>query len=66
MCKWFCTTAAVRAVHDALLIHGNFGYSEEYPLEQQLRDVLATEIMDGTPEMQKVIIAREVFGKDFV
>ena len=66
MCKMFCPTAALQATHDALLIHGNFGYSEEYPLEQQLRDVLATEIMDGTPEMQKLIVAREVFGKDFV
>src|SRR5258707_10398548 len=37
----------------SLLLHGNFGYSSEYPFEQRLRDVLAVEIADGTAQIQK-------------
>jgi cyclohexanecarboxyl-CoA dehydrogenase len=65
MAKWGATETAARIVHDCLLMHGNFGYSEEYPVEQRLRDVIATEIMEGTHEIQKLIISREAFGAEF-
>jgi len=66
MTKWYGPQQASRAVHDCLLLHGNFGYSAELPFEQRMRDVLAVEIADGTAQIQKIIIARELFGREFV
>jgi cyclohexanecarboxyl-CoA dehydrogenase len=66
MAKWFAPQVAVHAIHDALLIHGHVGYSEEYPLEQRLRDVIGWEIGDGTAEIMKVIISRELLGREFL
>lgn len=66
MCKWYAPEIALQAIHNALIIHGNYGYSEEFPIEQRLRDVISTEIMDGTPEIQKLIISRELLGKEFL
>ncbi|MBW0101867.1 acyl-CoA dehydrogenase family protein [Pseudonocardia sp. KRD291] len=66
MTKWYGPQEASKAVHDCLLLHGNFGYSAEFPFEQRMRDVLAVEIADGTAQIQKIIIARELFGPDFV
>jgi cyclohexanecarboxyl-CoA dehydrogenase len=63
MCKWWCPVVAVDAVHQALLIHGHVGYSEEYPLEQQLRDAIGLEYTDGTAQIMKIVIARELMGK---
>jgi cyclohexanecarboxyl-CoA dehydrogenase len=66
MTKWYGPQQASRAIHDCLLLHGNFGYSSEFPFEQRLQDVLAVEIADGTPQIQKIIIARELYGRQFV
>jgi cyclohexanecarboxyl-CoA dehydrogenase len=66
MTKWYGPHHASRAVHDCLLLHGNYGYSAELPFEQRMRDVLAVEIADGTAQIQKIIIARELFGAEFV
>lgn len=66
MCKWFGPEAAFRAAHDCLLLHGHYGYASENPMEQRLRDILAVEIADGTAQIQKIIIARELFGRGFV
>ena len=66
MTKWYGPLHAGQAIRDCLLLHGNFGYSSELPFEQRLRDVLAVEIADGTAQIQKIIIARELFGRQFV
>jgi cyclohexanecarboxyl-CoA dehydrogenase len=66
MTKWYGPQHAGQAIHDCLLLHGNFGYSSELPFEQRLRDVLSVEIADGTAQIQKIIIARELFGRQFV
>lgn len=66
MTKWYGPHHASRAIHDCLLLHGNYGYSCELPFEQRMRDVLAVEIADGTAQIQKIIIARELFGREFV
>jgi cyclohexanecarboxyl-CoA dehydrogenase len=66
MTKWYGPLHAGRAIHDCLLLHGNLGYSSELPFEQRTRDVLAVEIADGTAQIQKIIIARELFGRDFL
>ena len=65
MAKWFSTRMAVMAVHDMLLVHGHVGYTEEYPIEQHLRDVIGNEIGDGMAEIMKLIICRDLFGKEF-
>jgi cyclohexanecarboxyl-CoA dehydrogenase len=64
MCKWWCPVVAFDSVHDAILIHGHVGYSEEYPLEQRLRDIMGFEFADGTAQIMKKIIAREIMGRD--
>ncbi|MDY6835425.1 MAG: acyl-CoA dehydrogenase family protein [Chloroflexota bacterium] len=63
MCKWWCPVVAFDAVHDSLLIHGHVGYSEESTFEQRLRDVMGLEFADGTAQIQKIIIARELMGR---
>ena len=65
MCKWWCTRLAVDAIHDCLLIHGHYGYSTEYPVEQRLRDAIGWEIADGAEEIQKLIVTRNIFGKEY-
>jgi cyclohexanecarboxyl-CoA dehydrogenase len=66
MCKWFAPQVAVNAIHDALLIHGHLGYSEEYPVEQRLRDAIGFEMADGTAQTMKLIIVRELLGREFL
>lgn len=66
MCKWFGPKVAVRTIHDALLMHGHVGYSEEYPLQQRLKEAIGFEIADGTAEIMKMVIVRELLGKEYV
>jgi len=65
MCKWWCPVVAVDAIHDCLLLFGQVGYSEEYPIQQRLKETLGLEIADGTAQIQKTVIAREIIGKEF-
>ncbi|UCD47853.1 MAG: acyl-CoA dehydrogenase, partial [Deltaproteobacteria bacterium] len=58
--KVFATEAAYRACHRAVQIHGGYGYIREYPVERHLRDVKVTSIYEGTSEIQRVIIARDL------
>ncbi|SFG80790.1 cyclohexanecarboxyl-CoA dehydrogenase [Desulfotomaculum arcticum] len=66
MCKWLCPELAVAAIHECLLIHGHYGYTREFPIEQRMRDVIGLQIGDGTAQVQKIIISREVFGREFL
>lgn len=63
MCKWFCPEVALQAVHNSLLIHGFIGYSEEYSVEERLRDTIGEELASGTAEMMKIIISQQIIGK---
>jgi cyclohexanecarboxyl-CoA dehydrogenase len=63
MCKWWCPEIAFEAVHDCLLLHGHIGYSEEYPLEQRLRDVLGLEFMDSVAQIMKMIAVRQMMRR---
>ena len=63
MCKWWCPEVAFNAIHDCILLHGHIGYSEEYPLEQRLRDTMGLEFADGTAQIMKIVIARDLMGK---
>lgn len=66
MVKWMGPKFSVNAIHDCLLLHGHYGYTQDLPLEQRLRDVMGIEIGDGTAQVSKIVVAREVFGKAFL
>ena len=54
---------AVRAADEAVQIHGGYGYTTEFPVERYYRDAKITEIYEGTSEIQKLIIARDLIGR---
>ncbi len=58
--KVFAAEAAYRACHKAVQIFGGYGYMREYPVERHLRDIKVTSIYEGTSEIQRVVIAREL------
>lgn len=63
MCKWWAPKVAFDVVKDCLLLHGQFGYKTDRPIEQRLRDVLGLQIGDGTAQIMKMIIARQAIGR---
>jgi len=63
MAKLFASEVATRACNQALQIHGGYGYMKDYPVERYLRDAKVCEIGEGTSEIQRLIIARQLLGK---
>ncbi|RYF27947.1 MAG: acyl-CoA dehydrogenase [Comamonadaceae bacterium] len=64
MAKRFATDAGFNVVNDALQLHGGYGYIREYPLERLLRDARVHQILEGTNEIMRVIIARRMLEGD--
>ena len=60
MAKLFASEAAMDVTIDAVQLHGGYGYSREYPVERMMRDAKITEIGEGTSEIQRILIAREL------
>ncbi|MFW6193853.1 MAG: acyl-CoA dehydrogenase family protein, partial [Gemmatimonadota bacterium] len=60
MAKLLTSEVAMDVATDAVQLHGGYGYSREYPVERMMRDAKITEIGEGTSEIQKVVIAREI------
>ncbi|MCG8315877.1 MAG: acyl-CoA dehydrogenase family protein [Pseudomonadales bacterium] len=60
MAKRFATDAGFRVCNEAIQIHGGYGYIREYPLERYMRDARVHQILEGTNEVMKHIIARRV------
>jgi alkylation response protein AidB-like acyl-CoA dehydrogenase len=60
MAKLYASEAATRACNKAVQIHGGYGYTREFPVERYLRDAKLCEIGEGTSEVQRSIIAREI------
>jgi len=60
MAKLFASEAAVQAALEAIQIHGGYGYIKEYPVERYLRDAKLGTIGEGTSEVQRLVIAREL------
>jgi alkylation response protein AidB-like acyl-CoA dehydrogenase len=58
--KYYAARAAMRACNAAVQIHGGYGYTREFPVERYLRDAKLAEIGEGTNEVQKMVIAREI------
>ena len=54
----------MKAASQAILIHGNRGYSNEYPVERYYRDIKGLQIYEGTSHIQRVIIARELVRRE--
>jgi alkylation response protein AidB-like acyl-CoA dehydrogenase len=61
MAKRFATDAAFEVANQALQLHGGYGYLKDYPLERIVRDLRVHQILEGTNEIMRVIIARELF-----
>jgi butyryl-CoA dehydrogenase len=62
--KLFATEAAVKAASEAVLLHGGRGYSTEYPVERFYRDIKGLQIYEGTSHIQRIVIARDVIGRE--
>jgi acyl-CoA dehydrogenase len=61
--KCFAADAAHRIASDAVQVFGGNGFNTEYPVAKLLRDSKIFQIYEGTSQIQRVIIAREIFGK---
>ena len=66
MAKWWAPKLATDCIHDCILLHGQYGWTRELPLEQRLRDVIGLEIGDGTAQVSKIVVARELMGREFL
>ncbi|MBI5652953.1 MAG: acyl-CoA dehydrogenase family protein [Chloroflexi bacterium] len=62
--KLFATEAATRAADQAVLLHGGRGYSNEFPVERFYRDIKGLQIYEGTSHIQRIVIARDLLGKE--
>jgi alkylation response protein AidB-like acyl-CoA dehydrogenase len=60
MAKRFATDHASAIANDALQLHGGYGYLKDFPLERHVRDLRVHQILEGTNEIMRVIIAREL------
>jgi len=60
MAKLYCTDVAMEVTTDAVQILGGYGYIQEYPVERMMRDAKITQIYEGTNEIQRLVIAREM------
>lgn len=58
--KLFCSELAMRTTIKAIQIHGGYGYTKDYPVERMMRDAKICEIGEGTSEIQRIVIAREL------
>ncbi|MDY6856151.1 MAG: acyl-CoA dehydrogenase family protein [Thermodesulfobacteriota bacterium] len=63
MAKCFTTDTAMKVTTDAVQILGGYGYTKEYPVERMMRDAKGVQIFDGTNQIQRMIISRNLIGK---
>ena len=64
MAKLYCTDVAMDVTTDAVQILGGYGYIQEYPVERMMRDAKITQIYEGTNEIQRLVIAREMLKEN--
>jgi alkylation response protein AidB-like acyl-CoA dehydrogenase len=60
MAKLFATDMAMSATLEALQVFGGYGYLEEFPMARRVRDAKACQIYEGTNQIQRIVIAREL------
>jgi acyl-CoA dehydrogenase len=63
MVKCYVTDVAMEVALEAVQVHGSYGYSTEYPVERFMRDAKLNQILEGTNEIHRVIIARQLLGR---
>ena len=63
MAKLYAAQAGMRACDRAIQVHGGYGYTREFPVERAMRDCKLCEIGEGTNEVQRMVIAREILGR---
>jgi alkylation response protein AidB-like acyl-CoA dehydrogenase len=61
MAKFFASETAMWVTTNAVQVYGGYGYMRDYPVEKLMRDAKATEILEGSNEIQRVLIARELY-----
>ncbi len=61
MAKAFCADMAMKVATDAVQVLGGYGYNEEYPVEKLMRDAKIFQIYEGTSQIQRLIISKEIF-----
>ena len=64
MAKLFCTDVAMDVTTDAVQILGGYGYISEFPVERMMRDAKITQIYEGTNQIQRIVIAREMLKEN--
>jgi len=62
MAKCFASDTAMKVTTDAVQILGGYGYMKDYPVERMMRDAKCTQIMEGTNQIQRVILAKSLLG----
>jgi hypothetical protein len=63
MAKLHASETATAVTHQAIQVHGGYGYVKEYPVERYYRDARVTEIYEGTSEIQRLVIARDLLSE---
>ena len=64
MTKLYCTDVAMEVTTDAVQVLGGYGYMQEYPVERMMRDAKITQIYEGTNQIQRLVIAREMLEEN--
>ena len=64
LCKLVAGDAAMRVTTDAVQVLGGYGYIDEYPVERMMRDAKITQLYEGTQQIQRLVIARHLLGRD--
>jgi alkylation response protein AidB-like acyl-CoA dehydrogenase len=64
MTKLYCTDVAMEVTTDAVQILGGYGYMQEYPVERMMRDAKITQIYEGTNQVQRLVIARQMLKEN--
>src|SRR5438046_9778251 len=62
MAKLFGSDTAMRVTTDAVQIHGGYGYMQEYPVERYMREAKALQIVEGTNQVERMVIVRRIGG----
>ncbi|WP_326800018.1 acyl-CoA dehydrogenase family protein [Streptomyces sp. NBC_01808] len=64
MAKLFCTDAAMRVTTDAVQVLGGYGYTADFPAERYMREAKVLQIVEGTNQIQRVVVARHLLGAE--
>jgi hypothetical protein len=65
MAKCFASDMAMKVTTDAVQVFGGYGYTKDYPVERWMRDAKLAQIFEGTNQIQRMVIARELLLKAF-